>query len=157
LRIQPNDTDCLTNIARNHNRAGNFAQAEAVLNEAVRIDDNDAVLWLHFGNTMRGLHRPDTAAEYYKLAVTINPRFSEALNNLGMLLCRTNNAMGMQYIKRAIEADPTNPQAHNSLGNALARDGHLRAAERSYIQALQLGHLPEAERNLHYIRELLGK
>lgn len=104
---------------------------------------------------MRGLGKPDAAIASYQEAVRLKPDFSEALHNLGLVLSRTNNAEGMQYIRRALEADGTNAVAWNSLGNGLVRAGDLKAAEKSYLQAIRLGNLDESKQNLAYVRELI--
>ena len=104
---------------------------------------------------MMGLNKADQAIECFQKAVQFDPVCSEALNNLGLLVCRTNNLEGMKYIQQAINADPDNAQAHNSLGNALVRNGDLRTAQASYLEAIRLGDLQEAKDNLKYVRELL--
>ncbi len=135
-------------------RARDYEKAIDILQPALNAYDTDPVLWIHLGNAMRGLNRSDDAIECFRKAVKFDPTSSEALNNLGLLLCRTNNAEGMHYIQRAIEAEPGNAHAHNSLGNALVRAGDLSSAEKSYLTAIRLGNLPEAKQNLDYILSL---
>ena len=142
------------NLSLAYLRAKDYEKAIDVLQPALKTYDTDPVLWIHLGNAMRGLNRSDDAIECFRKAVKFDPTSSEALNNLGLLLCRTNNAEGMHYIQRAIEAEPGNAHAHNSLGNAFVRAGDLSSAEKSYLTAIRLGNLPEAKQNLDYILSL---
>ncbi len=137
-----------------YNRERQYAKAVKVLQIALKTYDRDPLLWLHLGNAMMGLNQPTQAIACFQKAVQFDPVSSEALNNLGLLVCRTNNLEGMKYIQQAINADPDNAQAHNSLGNALVRHGDLRNAQASYLEAIRLGDLQEAKQNLAYILSL---
>ena len=52
---------------------------------------------------MMGLNKPDQAIECFQKAVQFDPVCSEALNNLGLLVCRTNILEGMKYIQQAFD------------------------------------------------------
>lgn len=153
-RLRPSHVGTLLNIARNCNRLKQFEQAEQVLNAAMKINNNDAGVWLHLGNAMRGLNRIDSSMHCYQRAAEINPNSSEALNNLGILVGRSNKARGIELIKRAIEANPMNPDPYNSLGNAMVTTGEYASAEECYLEAIRLGNLPVAVENLEYVRSL---
>lgn len=156
LKLCPTDANSSSNLARNLNKSGQFARAEEILASAIEIHPDNSGLWLHRGNAFRGLGNADSAVESYKTAVDLEPTSSEALNNLGLIICRTNPGEGLQYIRRAIEANPQNAQAHNTLGNALVNIGDLEGAQKSYLEAIRLADLTESKKNLEYVRELLG-
>ena len=137
-----------------YNRERQYAKAVKVLQGALKTHDQDPLLWLHLGNFRMGLNQTDQAIECFQKVVRFDPVSSEALNNLDLLICRTNNLEGMKYIRQAINADPDNAPAHNSLGNALVRLGDLRNAQASYLEAIRLGDLKEAKQNLDYILSL---
>jgi superkiller protein 3 len=118
------------------------------------LDENDGDLWFLMGNVMRKQGRTGDAEHCYRKAISLKPQFSEALHNLGLLLCSTNNAEGIQCYHQSLEVDPTNAVAWNSLGNALVRAGELQSAEQSYLQAIRLADLEESKKNLAYVREL---
>jgi Flp pilus assembly protein TadD len=157
LKLHPTDADSSSNLARNLNKSGQFAKAEKILASAIERHPDKSGLWLHRGNAFRGLGNADSAVRSYKAAVDLDPVSSEALNNLGLMICRTNPGEGLQYIRRAIAANPKNAQAHNTLGNALVNIGDLEGAQKSYLEAIQLADLTEAKENLEYVRELLGQ
>lgn len=136
-------------------KAGQYDKSVVVLQQALRTFKTDAGLWFKLGNAMRGLNQDVDAIECYRRAIKYGPSNDEAHNNLGLLLCRTDNAEGMKYIRKAIELNPVNAQAHNSLGNALVRAGELNAAQASYAEAIKLEDLKEAKDNLQYVQELL--
>lgn len=153
LEVEPvNNTVALHRLTLGYIEAGQYEKVITLLEPAVRIHKKDAVLWVHLGNALRELEQIDPAIQCFRNAVDINPDLSEALNNLGMLICRTDSARGKPYLIRAIVADRSNAQAHNSLGNALVREGNLQAAEQSYLEAIKLENLPGAKQNLTYVR-----
>lgn len=47
LKLSPTDAGSLSNLARNCNRAGQYARTESLLTSAVQVLPNDPQLWLH--------------------------------------------------------------------------------------------------------------
>jgi Tfp pilus assembly protein PilF len=133
---------------------GDVSRAGVYTKAALQLDENDGDLWFLMGNVMRKQGRTGDAEHCYRKAISLKPQFSEALHNLGLLLCSTNNAEGIQCYHQSLEVDPTNAVAWNSLGNALVRAGELQSAEQSYLQAIRLADLEESKKNLAYVREL---
>jgi hypothetical protein len=135
----------------------NKRHEEALETMEPRISEykSDPFLWLNMGNAHRGLGRDREAVECYQMSVQLKGDSSEALNNLGLMLCRSQDlndvAEGMQYIRRSLEVDPSNAHAHNSLGNALVRTGKFHEAAESYREAIRLGNLEGAKQNLRYV------
>lgn len=144
-------------LARNYIRQGKYKAGEELLTKALRVHKENGVLWLLLGNAMKGQNESENAILSYRRAVSLDPASSEALNNLGLMICRSDNSEGMKFIRQAILANPANAQAHNSLGNALVREGHLAQAEKSYLEAIRLADLTESKKNLEYVHELLGQ
>ena len=144
-------------LARNYIRQGKYKAGEELLTKALRVHKENGVLWLLLGNAMKGQNESENAILSYRRAVSLDPASSEALNNLGLMICRSDNSEGMNFIRQAILANPANAQAHNSLGNALVREGHLAQAEKSYLEAIRLADLAESKKNLEYVHELLGQ
>ncbi len=158
ITIEPvNNQVALRNLSLAYNKAGEFNKTVQFLNPDVMAQGKDAVLWVQLGNAMRDLNRVESAIDCFTTAIRIDPDLSEALNNLGLLISRTDNAVGKSYFVRAIAANPKNARAHNSLGNALVREGKLEDAQKSYLEAIRLADLSESKQNLEYVRELLGQ
>ena len=157
VRLNPENSEKVQILARSYLREGKYRETEELLKKALQINDRNSGLWLLLGNAIKGRGDDEMTVMCYTKAVALDSTSSEALNNLGLMLCRSNNSEGMKFIRRAINANPENAQAHNSLGNALVREGSLEAAQKSYLEAIRLADLPESKKNLEYVRELLGQ
>lgn len=158
VNLRPSGADHVGNLARHYIKDGRYTDAAELVTRALQTHKRNSGLWLHLGNAMKGRNESEKAIESYRKAAAFDPtskELSEALNNLGLMLCTTNNAEGMKYIRQAIKANPENAQAHNSLGNALVRDGNLEKAMKCYLEAIRLADLPGAKQNLVYVRELI--
>ena len=83
-------------------------------------------------------------------AISIDPNFAQALNNLGIVhfdLRKFEEAA--EFYEQAIKANSTYPEAHNNLGNALRALGKQEEALEQYQRALLLRErYPEAYNNL---------
>ena len=159
IAVPDDNTIAYQNLSLAYNQAGRYEDALKIVQPRIQKYDRDPFLWLNMGNALRGLERDADAVECFRRAVHYSPKSSEALNNLGLMLCRSEDAAqtaeGMTYIRRAIEADPENAHAHNSLGNALVHQGELNAAAESYREAIRLGNLEGAKQNLRYVEDEL--
>jgi Flp pilus assembly protein TadD len=156
-KIYPTDSRLAEVLATSLMQEGKYREAEELLVQAIRFNSRKSTLWLSLGNINRKLGEAEKAMISYSKAVALDPTSSEALNNLGLLLSRTDNSKGMNYFRMAIKANPANAQAHNSLGNALVREGQLAEAEECYTEAIRLADLAESKKNLAYVREQLGQ
>ena len=157
LELRPSDASCIANLGRNFNMTGEYARAGQMLTRALAVHPDEPLLWLQNGNAFRGLSDLASAVECYRRAVQLDSNSSEALNNLGLTLCRSDDPVlfseGIGFIRQAIVADPENAHAHNSLGNALVQEGKLSDAAVSYREAIRLGNLEGARQNLRYVEE----
>ena len=108
---------------------------------------------------LRGLKRPDEAAQSYRRAVRVRPAFVEAHNNLGVVLGemgRGNEAVSSY--RCALDAEPDFAEAHLNLGNALSGLGQLVEAAESYRRARQSKpDLAEAHNRLGDVSRRLGR
>ena len=157
VKVNPDNPAKVEILARKYIRDGKYKDGEDLLTKALRVHDESGVLWLLLGNAMKGQNEAEKAIWSYRKAVSLDSASSEALNNLGLMICRKDNLEGMKFIRQAILSNPANAQAHNSLGNALVREGHLAQAEKSYLEAIRLADLAESKKNLEYVRELLAQ
>src|ERR1700720_1898312 len=79
------------------------------------------------------------AADHYRHALAVNPRFPEALMNLAIVLQhRGEFAEAVAHYRRALELRPHYPAADFNLGNALLERGNLKEALARYQHALAL-------------------
>ncbi|MHC5857822.1 O-linked N-acetylglucosamine transferase, SPINDLY family protein [Nostoc sp.] len=91
----------------------------------------------------------------YQQALTINPKYAEAQNNLGIVcVAQKNLEKAIAYFQSAILSNPNYAFAHNNLGLAWQMQGKLSAATAKFQEALQKNPgYPEAYLNLGIVLE----
>jgi len=83
-------------------------------------------------------------------AIALNPNYSPAYNNLGLILRNTERlAEAEACFRRAIDLNPDDPSTYNNLGLVLMDLGHLDKAEDCFHRAIELNpHQPQFYNNL---------
>jgi arylsulfatase A-like enzyme/Flp pilus assembly protein TadD len=83
--------------------------------------------------------RPAEAVKAFERALELDPDFGQAVQNLGVVRLRANDAAGARDLfRRALAMDDKLPRAWNGLGVALARLGDDRAAIDAWHRAVAL-------------------
>ncbi|MDH3378807.1 MAG: TIGR03032 family protein, partial [Gammaproteobacteria bacterium] len=78
------------------------------------------------------------AADEFRQALSLNPNYAKALNNLGYVLIELEQADdAIDYCRRALSVEPDYAAANNNLGNALRQQGNFEEALRHYDAALR--------------------
>jgi tetratricopeptide (TPR) repeat protein len=81
----------------------------------------------------------DTAKKYYEKALKINPKYSEALNNLGTVYyARKSYRRAISQYKRALTHSPRSASIHSNLGTAYFARKNYAEAMKEYETALAL-------------------
>ncbi len=81
----------------------------------------------------------EAAKKYYSRAVRKNPRYSEAVNNLGTIYYATKNyRKAVAQYKRALELSPNSASVHSNLGTAFFARKQFKEAAESYQKAIAL-------------------
>jgi len=81
----------------------------------------------------------DNAITAFCTAIKLNPKYSPAYNNLGLVLQNTNRLPEAEAcFGRAIELNPKDHSAYNNLGLVLMNLGHLPKAEYCFRKAIKL-------------------
>lgn len=131
-----------TQLAAEYMNAGDYRQAVATIEEALRTDSRNVYGWLMRAQIYHYLKVPDKADESFRRALAIEPGNAEVNNNYGWFLCdlqkRYNDAM--PYFDRAL-ADPTYPSpfvANMNKGICSTRMGQYNLAESYFQRALSL-------------------
>jgi Flp pilus assembly protein TadD len=106
-------------------------------------------------------HRASRFAEaepHYRRAIALDPDFTEAWINLGLVLLRQGRPdEAMASHREALRLDPENADAHNNLGMAHYALGHIAEAENSFRAALRLSSAHAcATLNLGAARQILN-
>lgn len=120
-------------------RRGDFGQAAAELEHAVRLKPESAKAHNYLGMAHEKLQEHDRARASFERAVALDPSFAAAFNNLGSLyLLEEDHAHAAEMFAKAVAIDPDLPAANFNLGNALLALGRTREAMPYLIEALRL-------------------
>jgi type IV pilus assembly protein PilF len=107
--------------------------------EAERLNPSDPRVHNLLGLAYDGLDRRDLAARHYARALELKPDFSEARNNLAVVLLKqARYDEAISHLERILEdlLYPTPQVAACNLGWAYYRTGRQQAAEQNYRRAL---------------------
>ena len=120
-------------------RAGNLAEAEALMERAVALYPKDARAWFGLGEMQQARGRLEPAASSYGKAVDLDPRLAPVHDNLAMAL----HALGkpedaLASVERALAIEPGFALALNLRGIVLQTLGRSGEAEASLRRAIAL-------------------
>jgi Flp pilus assembly protein TadD len=153
-REAPRDADVLVLRATVYRERGLPAEAEADLQEALRIEprlpEAHAALGILYDVTGRG----DAAEPHHRRAVEAAPENAGYLNNLGFsLFLRHKHRDAIDVYQKAVRLAPAARRIRTNLGFAYAASGDLPRARREF----EMGGTPaEAKNNLGFAYEQRG-
>lgn len=139
--------------------AGALDQAQADLEEAIKLAPNDDRALVLRAQVHMGRKDTDRAIADYNAAVRINPNSTTALNGRGYAeLVRGNATAAIADFSKVISLSPVSAVAYNNRGLAHRRTGDLDRAVADYTAAINLnpiyalayenrGHAREAQGN----------
>ena len=135
--------DALAELERNR-------EAIADYESALRQRPEDAQLWLKSGLVNERLRHKSDAVKSYKKALSINPDFPLAYNNLAWLAMEegVNLDQALAWSTKATTLAPKVPQFHDTLGWIYHARGDLEMSRRSLEHAATLTP-PQAEVHYH--------
>ncbi|CAA7626517.1 Tfp pilus assembly protein PilF (modular protein) [Candidatus Terasakiella magnetica] len=124
-------------LARGQERGLAGPEVEALLARVATEGQEDELFAVALARHLAGLL--DEAEESYRQVLSLNPRHSYALGNLGDVIFSLGRPEEAEASCRsALEIKPDFAEAHNNLGNALKNLGRLEEAEASYRNALEV-------------------
>lgn len=95
--------------------------------------------WIGLAEALHSQQRLVEAAAAYERAIAIDPRYRDALNNLGVLwLDRGEPLRARYYLFQVVTHYPNYPEGFLNLGHTYLETGELDRAELAYRQALAL-------------------
>ncbi len=99
--------------------------------------------WLDLGLALEMLGDTDSARAAYEHAITIDPNYAMALNNLGVIERDADNLpIARTYFERALVARPRFATAHHNLAMTLEDLDDAAGARAHYLQVVEL--VPES-------------
>lgn len=150
LKFDPRHFDALHFLGVISAQTGNFDQALALIDKAIQIDSNNAVVWNNRGNTLRALNRPQAAIDSYEKAIALKGDYPVAYYNRGNVLRDLEKLQAaVESYSKAITLKADYAEAYNSLGKTLMDLGQPEAAKAHYEKAIAINaNYAEAHNNL---------
>jgi len=125
--------------AKREFQARRLDQAEAKLQEALKLDEKNVVTLTALAAVQVDRDRLDDADATLKRALAEDPNEARALTVLGILRIKQERYdEALDTLSRAAELDPDNAETQNYLGLALAHKGQRGPAETAFRRAVQL-------------------
>jgi hypothetical protein len=101
LSLDPNSVEAYANLGRMMFAMKQYESAVNHLTKATALDGSNAVLHFDLANSHRLNNKPESALGFYQKALALNPNFSEAYVNQGVLL---NDIHGYQPAIASLDA-----------------------------------------------------
>jgi tetratricopeptide (TPR) repeat protein len=134
--LSPRALHVLGVVARKTDR---LQLAIAVLQDAARLNPDDAGIHCELGLALSDSRREDEAVAHYRRAIEIDPHYGDACLNLAAALDRLEQfEAALPWACRAAELLPNNPIAHFNLGNVWRQLGNLEEASAEFRSAIGL-------------------
>ncbi|MFD1627096.1 tetratricopeptide repeat protein [Azospirillum griseum] len=139
LRDYPTDLDLLIPFASRCIEQGRLGNAVELLEPAVSVHPNHAMLLFLLALAYQGLNRLADAVPFYRQAVACDGGLSGAWNNLGVaLLDLGRRAEAFPVLRVATAWQPDDAMTLNNLGTVLEEAEQFEAAIAIYRRALRL-------------------
>ena len=144
--------------ANAYHRAGNLSDAAASLEQAVRLQPDQAEIHDQLGIVLAQQGKLEAAAACYRKALELQPSFVPAHGNLGNLLRSQGKLDDAASCYRRILQLADSSQAHYDLGQIAQAQGRFAEAAACYRRAIELqGDFSEAHANLGTVLAQQGK
>nr|WP_211113338.1 tetratricopeptide repeat protein [Azospirillum endophyticum] len=125
--LMPGAADILNNLGTALHKADRFAEAERLLDRAIRCDPGLAVAWTNRGNALDALGRVAEAEACHRASIDRGSSLADAHANLAHLLTRQGrHEEALAAFDAALTADPKHAQAHYNRSLLLLETGTLR-------------------------------
>lgn len=154
-------------IARGYYELGRIDKSIEYLERGKQFADEDTEIAYSIGSVLMKLN-PKEAIPYFKKAIELDPQNSEAHNNLGWVLQyqlaekatdqesrRQLMQAAYEHYRKAVEVDDENAHAHNLLGIMQLHRNEVRAAEASFLRAVDAD--PDFEEPRKYLAAIRSR
>ncbi len=136
-----NLAELCTILGKTYKNLGQFDQAIAAHEQAIKIDPNCYRAWNNLGIVHFSRNNYAEAERCYQKALSIDPQYAFAIASLGALYINRNRPeRAIEVAEQAIALVPTMAVAHSNLAQAYAMVGRFAEAESSLKQAVLLGY-----------------
>ena len=159
LKINPNHSQALNNIAVIFTNLKNYQKAKECYKKAIEINPDYQAAHNNLGTIFTNLKEYQKAKDCFEKAIKINPNYADAHYNLGNIFKELGeNEKAKDCYVKAIQINPNYVEALNNLGNTLRELKKFDEAEISLKKAIELKpDYAEAYNNLGVVQHNLGR
>jgi len=130
-------------VQLNAEQRADILMARKMYREAVDVYKeaplDSAIIWNKIGIAYHQMMQLEAARKNYEKAISLNPHYSEAVNNLGTVYyARKNFKKAISYYKRALKISPESASVYSNLGTAYFARKKYKEAAQAYQTALSL-------------------
>jgi tetratricopeptide (TPR) repeat protein len=158
LATETNHVGALHMLAVLARQGGQIDDSLRLLDQAIQVAPQRAVLWFDRGSALYEAGRLDSAIEAFQRAAKLDPKLQEAALNLGALLEKMERYdEALPWALRALELRPDCHKGHYNLGNVYRATGRISEAIVACQEAVRLdpSHT-QAQWNLSHCHLLMG-
>ncbi len=137
LQSEPRHADALYLLGTLAHQTRRHDLAMVFITQAITLDGTKPFYHNNLGEVHRTFGRLAEAQACYRQALALDPGFSAAHYNLGLVLGATQPAEAQHHYEQAIRLRPDFGAAHNNLGNLLRAQDKLNEAVEAYRSALR--------------------
>jgi tetratricopeptide (TPR) repeat protein len=159
LAAWPGQADALHLMGVMAHAYGNLDLAVAHLRQACLAPRAPAVFFSNLAEMCRQKGLLAEGEQAGQRAVTLDPKLSDAWNNLGIILQESGKLdASLNCLERVVALQPASPEAHNNLANTYRRLDRPERAQFHYQQALTLNPgYAEAHSNMAFLLSAQGQ
>lgn len=118
---------------------GRYREAQCALSHAVELAPDRTLAWCLYAEASHRSGSLELAAEAYRRAIGLAPRFVRAYNNLGLVLAEQGRGeAAIKVFEAALSIEPAYAPAQNNLGSVLASCGNDAAASEAFAGAVRI-------------------
>ena len=128
LAEDPDNAHTYYNLALALDRMADYAQEREALEKAISWIRDLLRLTISWASSICRRARLANAEDQFKTAISLDPQYAEAQNNLGVLWPRRQKGEAEQLFRRATENNPQYAQAYANLGLILASESRYAEA-----------------------------
>ncbi|MGH9659605.1 MAG: tetratricopeptide repeat protein [Bryobacteraceae bacterium] len=124
-------------------RRADIFMARKMYREAVetyrQAPQDSAVVWNKMGIAYHQMVQLDTARKHYERSLKLNPKYAEAINNLGTVnYAKKSYRRAVGLYNRALKLTPNSASIYSNLGTAQFARRKYKEASEAYTKALSL-------------------
>lgn len=143
LRFNDKDIFNLSALGDAYAFKGDYAQARATFQKIVNLEPQNPIGYFQQGLLSRRQKQPDQALKYFEQALTRQPNFLPALQQVVAIHLEQNHPdKALEAVRQTLARSPRNSQLHQRLGEILLFQKQPQAAVAALEEALTINPTP---------------